>query len=151
MEKKEFLDINKNYFKQLGFLAPTKTKFYYEREDLILCIWLQHSTYSKLYYVNYSICLKTLHPEIQDPVKDFYIDANGRMGYDSVRGFHIEYETWNAEDYLKDLDKLYKRQVVPIIKHGLKYIKKYARNQHKFRTFFLIFPTPGIKELLSLK
>ena len=127
MEQKEIQDITREYFKQLGFQVLKKTRFYFDSEELTLRMWLDRSQFSETYYFTYHIRIKALHPEIKDVKNDHIWDTvGGRLTYGSQRGFHVEYPLWDQETYLKDLKMLTEKQIVPIMKQGVAYVKKLA-------------------------
>lgn len=146
MEKEEFLKINREFFKQQGFLMRTKNRFYHNSEELILCVWLQHSAYSKLYYINYDICLKALHPEIQEKLDVNICDVTGRLALNRKKCFICEYPLCSADDYLQPLAKLFDEQIVPILEKGVKFVKKLVK-----RNGAAVFYPMALKEkILSL-
>lgn len=49
MTKNEFLNITRNFFRQCGFQLIKKSKFYFEANDFILEVQLQHSNYDEFY------------------------------------------------------------------------------------------------------
>ncbi len=147
MEKKEFLDISREYFKQLGFQSLKKSKFYYYAKELALCVWLQHSDYSEIYYINYDIQLKALHNNEQ--CDGSICDVRGRLVSARDRGFMVEYLLWNTDDYLKVLDELSKKQIVPIMEQGVKYVKKLVRDCESLDAW-CIFDMKNRKLILSL-
>ena len=151
MEQKEIQDITRQYFKQLGFQVLKKTRFYFESDELVLRLWLQRSQFSETYYFTYDIRIKALHPEIKDLTNENVWDTTvgGRLGYDSHKGFHVEYPLWDQQTYLKDLKKLTEKQLVPIMKQGVAYVKKLALNP-KSCGAWIVFKEDDRQKILTL-
>lgn len=126
MNKKEMQELTRDYFKKIGFQVLKKNKFYYENNQLVLRLWLQKSNFSELYYFTYHFRIKALHPEIKDITDDSVWDTlGGRLAYDD-RGFQVENQLWNAETYLQELSALSQKQLFPIMREGIVYIKRLA-------------------------
>ena len=141
MEQKEIQDITRAYYKQLGFQVFKKTKFYYETNDIVLRLWLEKSQFSETYYFTYHFRIKKLHPEVKDITNELIWDTRGgRMGYDLERGFHVEYPLWDQQTYLKELKMLTEKQIVPIMKQGVEYVKKLAFNNYSCGAWILFTP-----------
>lgn len=122
MEKKEFLDVSREYFKSIGFQTLKKSKFFYEAEDLIIQVYFTHSNFSELYYIDYYISIKDLHPKLSILNFESNIDAQGRFG-DGNYQIEIEYDKINSQEYFKILDEQTKIHICPIINQGLKAMK----------------------------
>lgn len=141
MEKKEFLDASREYFKSIGFQTLKKSKFYYYTDDLALLVWLQHSDYSEMYYINYDIQLKALHPNEQ--CDGNICDVRGRLACST------EYQLRNAKDYLLSLERAIQKQIAPIMKDGLVYVKQLVANHEKMGEW-CVFAENNRSKILSL-
>ncbi len=151
MDKKEIQDITREYFKSIGFQTFKKTKFYYESKDLVIQVWMNHSNFSNLYYIDYYFRIKALHPEIESILNDDIWDTlGGRLGYDSDKCFVIEYNLWTKERYLADLSKIVKKSIIPIMKEGISYIKKLAKD-YKSVGAWIVFREDMRNNILELK
>lgn len=150
MEKKEFLDINREYFKSIGFQTLKKSKFYYDSDKLTLRVKLFHSNYGEYYCVEYDFRLKILHSEIGSEFNDNIWDTvTGRLVYSRDKGFPIEYQSWDKEDYIHTLKPLAQKQLFPIMQYDIKYIKKLAKNCESVNAYIL-FKKDDRKRILSL-
>lgn len=120
MNKKEFLDCSRDFFRNQGFKVLKKSKFYYEAKDFVYMIELQLSNYSELYYFNYNIRIKDIHKDINQ------IDSNRGWDFFSARiisttekAFIIEYDKIDKNSYVDQLFIKYKEQIEPILNGGL--------------------------------
>ncbi len=121
MEKNEFLNVTGQFMKQQGFQLLKKSKFYYEAADFILKFELQRSNYSELYYFNFNIRIKELHPRITQTDDESEWDLlMGRMMIDAASAFTVEYKEWEEDRYLNRLKTLFSKQIHPILVDGLK-------------------------------
>lgn len=123
MEKKEFLDISREYFKSIGFQTLKKSKFYYEADDYFLVVVMTLSNFSETYYLDYWISIKALHNKETNSIKNLIVDAQGRFGDNKIQ-VEIEYEKEEKETYLKCLEQQSKIHIEPILRLGLTAIVK---------------------------
>lgn len=123
MEKNEFLDVSREFFKSIGFQTLKKSKFYYESDELVMTMVMTLSNFSETYYLDYWITIKALHDRKTDYLKNTEVDAQGRFGDKRVQ-VEVEYEKTDKESYLKILEKQTKIHIEPIQKQGLKAIVK---------------------------
>lgn len=150
MEKKEFLNANREYFKSIGFQTLKKSKFYYDSEKLTLRVNLFHSNYGEYYCVEYDFRLKTLHPDIGLQFNDIVWDTmGGRLVYSRNKGFPIEYLLWGKEQYLSTLKALAEKQLFPIMQYDVKYIKQLAKNCESVDAYIL-FKKDDQKRIIAL-
>ena len=149
MNKEEFLEISRAYFKSIGFQILKKSKFYYDTEDITLLVWFQHSNFSETYYVDYYFRIKKLHPEVKNITDNVWDTIGGRLIYSATKGFNIEYQLYNKDEYLKDLSKLSDLQIVPIMQDGVCYIKKLATNCERYGAWIL-FRENDRQKILSI-
>ena len=127
MHKKEMQDLTRDYFKKIGFQILKKNKFYFHNYNLVLRLQLEKSNFAEMYYFAYHFRIKALDPEVNEVTNDSIWDTfGGRLVYGNNKGFQVEYPLWDAEAYLRDLDTLTKRQIVPIMHDGISYIKRLA-------------------------
>lgn len=153
MDKKEIQDATREYFKSIGFQVLKKTRFFYDNDELTLQVMMDHSHFSDLYAFYYYFRIKALHPEIKSMLNDESWDtAGGRItyGYNATKKFAIEYSLWTKEKFLKELDLLVKKDVIPIIREGIPYIKKLAKN-HRALDPYVVFSDKMRKQILALK
>ena len=130
MNKEEFLNITRDFFCGQGFHLLKRSKFYYESEEFVLRIDLQHSDYTEQFYFNYNIRIKAIHKEIKQ--------IDDKNGWDFIlariidapdQAFIVEYNSITANEYLKQLKANYERQIKPIIDYGVKsLLYLYRRN-----------------------
>lgn len=123
MEKKEFLDISREYFKSIGFQTLKKSKFYYEADDYFLVVVMTLSNFSETYYLDYWISIKALHNKETNSIKNLIVDAQGRFGDNKIQ-VEIEYEKEEKETYLKCLEQQSKIHIEPILRLRLTAIVK---------------------------
>lgn len=128
MEKKEFLDVSREYFKSIGFQMLKKSKFYYESEELVLQVYMNHSNFSELYYIDYDFRLKKLHPEVQS------IDYNVWDTIIAGRLQHVDYLLYDKDQYLENLKRFVQKYICPIMTNGIKYIKKIVKDRNALNT-----------------
>lgn len=150
MDKKEFLDVSREYFRSIGFQILKKSKFYYDSDKLTLRVDLFHSNYGEYYCVEYVFRIKKLHPQVIDPLNNEVWDTlTGRIVYNRNKGFPIEYQLWDKEDYISTLKELAQKQLFPIMQYDIKYIKKLAKNCESVDAYIL-FKNDDKKRILSL-
>lgn len=147
MEKKEVLTISKSYFKSLGFQTLKKNKYYFESDDLILRVWVDHSDFGEYFYIDYSIRLKALH--IGEVFDDYDWDIGGRLIFNRNKCFEVEYSSLNQDDYLKTLKELSEKQIVPIMQNGISFIKKLINNSTSLGSY-IFFKKDDKNKILSL-
>ena len=151
MDKKEIQDVTRAYFKSIGFQVLKKTRFFYDNDELTLQVLMDHSHFVDLYTFYYYFRIKALHPEIKSMLNDEVWDtAGGTLVYHYNKGFGIEYALWTKEKYLKELDFLVKKNVIPIMTEGIPYIKKLAKN-HRALEAYIDFNVKMRERILSLK
>ena len=121
MEKKEFLDVSREYFKSIGFQTLKKSKFYYDSKDLILQVYLTHSNFCESFYIDYYVGIKDLNPALNISNFESHIDAQGRFGEGQYQ-VEIEYEKITLNKYVEILEKQTKIHIRPIINNSLKAI-----------------------------
>lgn len=149
MDKKEFLDVSREYFKSIGFQTLKNSKFYYDSKDFILMIWMNHSNYSEQYYIDYYIKIKALHLNISNDIEwdtHFCRLTNGKD-----KALLVKYAEIELLDYIKVLNKRADEQIVPILKHGIKYLKELVINPKKYPQYYMFFTDEAKSQLLKLK
>ena len=147
MEKKEFLDVSREYFKSIGFQTLKKSKFYYESNELVLRVELFHSNYDEYYYIYYFIILKSLHND--GIFEDLNGDISGRVVWDEKRCFDVKYTLLKKEEYMNFLKYLSNQQILPIVKDGINYVKKLVNNS-KAVGVYIFFIKDDKERILSL-
>lgn len=151
MDKKEIQDATREYFKSIGFQVLKKTRFFYDNDELTLQVMMDHSHFSDLYAFYYYFRIKALHPEIKSMLNDEVWDTlGGSLVYNNKKGFGVEYALWTKEKFLQELDLLVKKDVIPIIREGIPYIKKLAKN-HRALDPYVVFSDKMRKQILALK
>lgn len=151
MEKNEFLDINREFFKSIGFQTLKKSKFYFESEELVLQVYMNHSNYSELYYIDYYIRIKTLHPNITKATDDVEWDTHFcRLSNGKGKAFIAEYEDLDADTYLNIIENLVTKQIVPILQGGVNFIKKFLKNRKKYE-LYIVFPEDVERAILNIR
>ena len=151
MDKKEIQDVTRAYFKSIGFQVLKKTRFFYDNDQLTLQVMLDHSHFSALYTFYYYFRIKALHPEIKSILSDEGWDTyGGTLVYNYNKGFGVEYSLWTKEKFLRDLDLLVKKDIVPIMRDGISYIKKLAKN-HRALDAYIVFSDKMRDRILALE
>ena len=151
MDKKEIQDATREYFKSIGFQVLKKTRFFYDNDQLTLQVMMDHSHFSDLYTFYYYFRIKALHPEIKSMFTYEGWDTDGgNLVYNYNKGFGVEYALWTKEKFLKELDLLVKKDIVPIMRDGISYIKKLAKN-HRALDAYIVFSDKMRKQILALK
>lgn len=121
MEKNEFLAVTQQFMSQQGFQLLKKSKFYYEAAEFVLKFELQRSNYSELYYFDFNIRIKELHPRIiQTDDESAWDLLMGRMMIGAGTAFTVECKEWEEDCYLNRLKTLFSKQIHPILVEGLK-------------------------------
>lgn len=150
MKKDEVLELSRNYFKSIGFQTLKKSKFFYESKELILQVCMNHSNFSNLYYVDYYIRIKTLHPDINETTNDKEWDTHfSRITNGKDKAFIVEYEKMDADRYSNTLKHLVTSQIVPIMQGGVKFIKQFLTNKSKYE-LYIVFSDTAEKAILNL-
>ena len=151
MDKKEIQDVTRAYFKSIGFQVLKKTRFFYDNDELTLQVLMDHSHFADLYTFYYYFRIKSLHPEIKSMLNDEVWDTfGGTLVYHYNKGFGIEYALWTKEKFLKELDFLVKKNVIPIMTEGIPYIKKLAKDDRALDAY-IDFNDKMREQILSLK
>jgi len=150
MEKKEFLDVSREYFKSIGFQILKKSKFFYESEELVLQVYMNHSNFSEQYYVDYYIRIKALHPNINEITNDKEWDTHfARLTNGKDTAFIVEYENMDVDSYSNILERLVTNQIVPIMQGGVNFIKHFFKNRKKYE-LYIVFSKDAEKVLLNM-
>ena len=84
---------------------------------------------------------------LNDEVWDTF---GGTLVYHYNKGFGIEYALWTKEKFLKELDFLVKKNLMPIITEGIPYIKKLAKDDRALDAY-IDFNDKMRERILSLK
>ena len=112
---------------------------------------MDHSHFSDLYTFYYYFRIKALHPEIKSMFTYEGWDTDGgNLVYNYNKGFGVEYALWTKEKFLKELDLLVKKDIVPIMRDGISYIKKLAKN-HRALDAYIVFSDKMREQILALK
>lgn len=141
------MDVSREYFKSIGFQTLKKSKFYYESNELVLRVELFHSNFGEYYYIDYFIILKSLHNDVV--FEDLNGDVSGRVVFDEKKCFDIKYTLLKKEEYLNALKNLSNKQILPIIKDGINYVKKLVDN-NKAVGVYIFFIKDDKERILSL-
>lgn len=145
MNKEEFLNATREFFRSQGFQLLKKSKFYYDSEEFILKIDLQPSNYSEQFYLNYNIRIKAIHKEIkQIEDKNGWDLILGRIIAAPDRAFIVAYNSIAANEYLKQLKLKYERQIKPIIDRGVGSLLYLYRHEITYIHF-----RPGVLQFLE--
>ena len=151
MDRKEIQNLTREYFKKLGFQVIKNVKFYYDCDDYVLQVWMQHSCYGALYYYNYYFRIKSLHPEVDSIVTDVWDNDGARFSARSPHnGFAVEYPLWTKERYLEELSYAVGKTILPIIREGIPYIKKLAKKDKTLDAWVVFLDENKRKRILSL-
>ena len=151
MDKKEIQDATRAYFKSIGFQVLKKTRFFYDNDQLTLQVMMDYSHFSALYTFYYYFRIKALHPEIKSMLNDEVWDTfGGSLVYNNKKGFGVEYALWTKEKFLEELDLLVKKDVIPIIREGIPYIKKLAKNPRSLDPY-VVFSDKMRDRILALE
>ncbi len=152
MKKKEFLDVSREYFKSIGFQTLKKSKFYFNSKDIILMVWLNHSNFSEMYYVDYYIRIQKFHPGITEITNDKIWDTHfARITNGKDSALLLNYEELEAFDYIKILRRRTEEQIIPILQFGINYLRKIVANSNAYPQYYMFFTDEAKTGLLSLK
>lgn len=138
MTKNEFIGITREFFKEKGFHLLKKSKFYMDTRDFVLKVYLQHSDYSELYYFNFDIRIKDLHPmniKLDDEDYSSWDFCFGRLVENKEYAFTVEYLKVQQEDYLNKLNKIYLQQIKPILVEGLRILLPFNKKGKLYINF----------------
>lgn len=121
MEKKNFKLIGKSILEDNGFSFRRNT-YYQDSKELIICIDLQKSNFSKNYYINCGFLLKKLHPDVKYP-KTHTSDITGRFFIDDSRD-EFEIDSLTTEEIQCSIQKELEKNILPTLKEGINYYFK---------------------------
>ena len=84
-------------------------------------------------------------------LNDYVWDTfGGVLTYTDKKWFRVEYALWTKEKFLKELDFLVKKNLMPIITEGIPYIKKLAKDDRALDAY-IDFNDKMRERILSLK
>lgn len=118
MEMRDVKKVLKSKLNKLGF-EYVKKAYYYSNNDLILVIEVQHSNYGRIFYINYGILIKELHPELEYP-KEVFCDIRGRLIGKDKKTSDFNLDECTAEELIETIDNEKNRILMPIIENNLK-------------------------------
>ncbi|MBU5363430.1 DUF4304 domain-containing protein [Enterococcus raffinosus] len=121
MENKDFKLIVKSILEDNGFSFRRNT-YYQDSKELIVCIDLQKSNFSKNYYINYGFLIKELHPDVKYP-KTHTSDITGRFFIEDGRD-EFEIDSLTAEEIQRSIQKELDKNILPTLKEGISYYFK---------------------------
>lgn len=121
MEAEEFKEVVRYKLEEIGFVYKRGT-YYQESEELIACIDLQKSYYSKNYYINYGFLVKELHPEIKYP-KTHTSDITGRFFIEGASD-EFELDSLDAKEIQGSIQMELEKNILPTLKNGIEYYFK---------------------------
>lgn len=121
VESKEFKQVVQHQLKENNFFNMRNT-YYQDSKELIVCIDLQRSNFSKNYYINYGFLIKKLHPDVKYP-KTHTSDITGRFFIEDGRD-EFEIDLLTAEEIQRLIQKEIDKNILPTLKEGISYYFK---------------------------
>jgi len=126
MDKKEFKKSTINTFSNLGFNIDGKY-IIKETEDFYLQVEFDKTAYGgEYYYVYLKIYFKELHQDIQIKNSSKLYDFSERIEENELP-YKINYLELSIDEYVKQLKKIYCKNIEPFIKYGKTHVMKFDR------------------------
>ena len=145
MERKEFEDIVKNYFKSKGF-EKKGVRYFLNSDDFLCEIYVQKSYYGAVFYLNYDFWLgKFEKPYVIDRggVATRTPDVGYRFYFTENDGYSCQYLNYNEEQLIEILNENFALRILPPFKEGKKYLL-----EHYGTLYGSVLPEEKIRPLL---
>ena len=138
MDKKQFLSIAREFFREKGCQIIKNSRFIYQEPDFDVEFLMFHSNYGEYYYLEYFFYLHGMDSYYPKSLES----SSGRVKV--MEKWEIEYLEINPEVFAERLEKAFDAVLKPIFEQGMQYVVELWK-KHKC----LFFPD-AVKYLKSI-